>query len=173
MTTLILTINGGSSSIKFALFEVSREPQSRPQRLLRGGMERIGFSEAHFSVAGNDPEENFSKSIQASDAAGAIDILISWIRNHKKAASINAISHRIVHGGTKYYQPERITAAMLQELRQLSALDPDHLPMEIFLIETLQQHFPKLPQIACFDTAFHHDLPRIAQLLPIPRRYEA
>lgn len=173
MSPRILTINGGSSSIKFALFEVSRDTHSPPQRLFQGGIDRIGFSEATFYIEGNHPEENFSRSIQAPNSIVAIDVLISWIKDNKRCTAITAIAHRIVHGGTRYYQPERITVEMLQELHRLSVFDSDHLPMEILLIEKLQQEFSKLPQIACFDTAFHHDLPRVAQLLPIPRCYEA
>ena len=70
-------------------------------------------------------------------------------------------------------EPQRITAEMVEELHQLSPFDPEHLPEEILLTEAFHRRFPDLPQVACFDTAFHHDLPRVAQLLPIPRRYEA
>jgi len=78
-----------------------------------------------------------------------------------------------VDGGPKYYKPQRITAEMVEELRRLSPFDPDHMPEEILLTEAFHRRFPDLPQVACFDTAFHHDMPRVAQLLPIPRRYEA
>ena len=83
------------------------------------------------------------------------------------------MGHRVVHGGPKYNQPQRITAEMVEELHRLSPFDPEHLPEEILLTEAFHRRFPDLPQVACFDTAFHHDLPRVAQLLPIPRRYEA
>jgi acetate kinase len=86
---------------------------------------------------------------------------------------LTAIGHRIVHGGPKYGQPERITAEMMEELHRLSPFDPEHLPEEVLLTKAFHRRFPDLPQVACFDTAFHHDLPRVAQLLPIPRRYEA
>jgi len=78
-----------------------------------------------------------------------------------------------VHGGPKYWEPQRITPALVDQLRQLSPFDPDHLPEEILLTEAFHRRFPDLVQIACFDTAFHHDLPRVAKMLPIPRRYEA
>ena len=169
----ILTINGGSSSIKFALFEASHEAHSNPYRLFQGGIDRMGFPDARFYLEGNHPEENFSRLIQAPDSASAINILTSWIKDNKRCTAVAAIAHRIVHGGPRYYKPEEITGEMLQELRHLSTFDQDHLPMEILLIEKLQQEFSKLPHIACFDTAFHHDLPRVAQLLPIPRCYEA
>ena len=83
------------------------------------------------------------------------------------------MGHRVVHGGPKHIQPERITPQMVEELRRLSPFDPEHLPEEILLTEAFHRRFPELPQVACFDTAFHHDLPRVARLLPIPRRYAA
>jgi acetate kinase len=79
----------------------------------------------------------------------------------------------VVHGGPKYSAPQLITAEMVKELRRLSAFDPEHLPEEILLTHEFHRRFPDLPQVACFDTAFHHDLPRVARILPIPRRYEA
>ena len=83
------------------------------------------------------------------------------------------MGHRVVHGGPKYSDPQLITKEMVEELHQLTPFDPEHLPEEILLTEAFHRRFPDLPKIACFDTAFHHDLPRVAQLLPIPRRYEA
>ncbi len=83
------------------------------------------------------------------------------------------MGHRVVHGGPKYCEPALITKEMVEELRQLKPFDPEHLPEEIQLTEAFHHRFPDLPQVACFDTAFHRDLPRVARLLPIPRRYEA
>ncbi|NDP48223.1 MAG: acetate/propionate family kinase [Sulfuriferula multivorans] len=79
---------------------------------------------------------------------------------------------RVVHGGPLYCEPQRITVDMVEELRRLSPFDPEHLPQEILLTEAFHTRFPDLPQVACFDTAFHHDLPRVARMLPIPRRFE-
>jgi acetate kinase len=86
---------------------------------------------------------------------------------------LTAVGHRVVHGGPKYSEPQLITKEMVGELRQLTPFDPEHLPEEILLTEAFHRRFPDLPQVACFDTAFHHDLPRVARILPIPRRYEA
>ena len=86
---------------------------------------------------------------------------------------LTAVGHRVVHGGPSYWQPQRITAELLAELHRISPLDPAHLPGEILLAEAFHRRLPDLPQVACFDTAFHHDMPRVAQQLPIPRRYEA
>jgi acetate kinase len=103
----------------------------------------------------------------------AVDALMDWIAERSGRDGLTAVGHRVVHGGPKYSQPQRITAEMVAELRGLSPFDPEHLPEEILLTEAFHRRFPDLPQVACFDTAFHHDLPRVAMLLPIPRRYEA
>ncbi|MEH1870016.1 acetate/propionate family kinase [Nostoc sp.] len=164
----ILTINGGSSSIKFALFESG----DSLQRILEGGIERIGLPAASLQVKGLNPADNFSRLVSAPDHTAAVDALMDWIEKHS-GRNLSAVGHRVVHGGPKYSQPQRITAEMIEELHQLSPFDPEHLPEEILLTEAFHQRFPNLPQVACFDTAFHHDLPLVARLLPIPRRYEA
>jgi acetate kinase len=165
----ILTINGGSSSIKFALFEAGNPLQ----RVLEGALERIGLPEASLRVKGTDEADNFVRPVSASNHTEAVSILMDWIEQRIGRAALSAVGHRVLQGGAKYYKPQRITAEMVRELRQLSPFDPDHLPEEILLTEAFHHRFPDLPQIACFDTAFHHDLPRVAQILPIPRRYES
>jgi acetate kinase len=165
----ILTINGGSSSIKFALFEAS----SSLRRIWEGGIERIGQPEATLRVEGQSQADRYSQPVAAPDHTAAVNILMDWIEEHSGRESLTAVGHRIVHGGRKYNKPERITSKMIEELHRLSAFDPEHLPEEILLTEAFHRRVPDLPQVACFDTAFHHDLPRVVQLLPIPRRYEA
>jgi acetate kinase len=165
----ILTINGGSSSIKFALFRVG-DP---PQRLLEGGIERIGQPEATLRVKDLNGGDNFSRLVAAPDHSAAVGALMGWIVESSGRGALTGIGHRVVHGGPTYSQPQRITPEMIEELSRLSPFDPEHLPEEIMLIEAVRRRFPDLPQVACFDTAFHHDLPRVARLLPIPRRYEA
>jgi acetate kinase len=164
----ILTINGGSSSIKFALFETDA---SLP-RILGGGIDRIGQPGATLRVKGLNPGDNLSQPVAAPDLTAAVGVLIDSIEERSGHDAFTAVGHRVVHGGPKYSQPQRITAEMVEELRRLSPFDPDHLPEEILLTEEFHRRFPDLPQVACFDTAFHHDLPRVAQMLPIPRRYE-
>ena len=165
----ILTINGGSSSIKFALFEAG----GSLRRIVEGGIERIGLPEATLRVKGLNPSDNFSQVVKAPDHTVAVGALMDWIEGHRGQYALSAVGHRVVHGGPKYYNPQIITAEMIEELRQLSPFDPEHLPEEVLLTEAFHRRFTDLPQVACFDTAFHHDLPRVAQLLPIPRRYEA
>ena len=165
----ILTINGGSSSIKFALFEAA----DSLQRVLEGRMERIGLPEASLQVKGSNPADNFSRSVTAPDHTVAVGALMDWIEERGGRDALTAVGHRVVHGGPKYSGPQVITTEMVEELHRLSPFDPDHMPEELLLTAAFHRRFPHLPQVACFDTAFHHDLPRAAQLLPIPRRYEA
>jgi acetate kinase len=164
----ILSVNGGSSSIKFALFEAT----DSLDRILEGGLDRIGSSNAIFHVKANNPIEDDSRPVSAPDHAAAVGVLMDWIEKRSEGTTLIAVGHRVLQGGPKYYKPQRITADMIAELHQLSSFDPEHIPEEIELIEATSRRFPGLPQIACFDTAFHHDLPRVAQLLPIPRRYD-
>jgi acetate kinase len=165
----ILTINGGSSSIKFALFEAG--PPLRKD--LEGGIERIGLPDGVFRVKGSNPADTFSKPVTAADHQAAVGVLMDWVEKRAGPGALAAVGHRVVHGGPKYSDPRRITAEMVEELRTLSPFDPEHLPEEILLTEAFHRRYPGLPQVACFDTSFHHDLPRVARLLPIPRRYEA
>jgi acetate kinase len=165
----ILTINGGSSSIKFALFEAG----DSLRRIIEGGIERIGLPEATLRVKGLNQVDSFSRLVTAPDHTTAVGVLMDWIEERGVRDTLTAVGHRVVHGGPKYSEPQQITAEMVEELRRLSPFDPEHLPEEILLTEAFHRRFPDLPQVACFDTAFHHDLPRVARLLPIPRRYEA
>ena len=165
----ILTINGGSSSIKFALFEAG-DPL---RRVLEGEIERIGLPDARLWVKGLNAADNLSRPVTATDHTVAVEALMDWIEAHSGRGALSAVGHRVVHGGPNYCEPQRITAEMVEELRRLSPFDPEHLPEEILLTEAFHRRYPDLPQVACFDTAFHHDLPRVAQQLPIPRRYEA
>ncbi len=165
----ILTINGGSSSIKFAQFVAG----DGLGRILEGEIDRIGAPEVGLRVTGLDSMDTFSRLVTVPDHTVAVGILMDWIEARGGPDALAAVGHRVVHGGPNYWEPQRITAEMLAELHRLSPLDPAHLPGEILLAEEFHRRFPDLPQVACFDTAFHHDLPRVAQQLPIPRRYEA
>ena len=166
--TRILTINGGSSSIKFALYQVG-EPL---KRRLYGKMDRIGLSGTNLTFNNPTRNQQDSVSIAVSDHRSAVDVLIDWLVEQDGFASVGALGHRVVHG-MEHLQPEIVTQGLLDELRRITPYDPDHLPREIELIEAFRQRQPKLPQVACFDTAFHHTMLRVAKLLPIPRRFDA
>jgi acetate kinase len=165
----VLAVNGGSSSIKFALFEAG----ASLERLLKGGIDQIGSPNAVFHLKAANSDDSFSRPVAASNHTIAVNMLMDCIEKRSDRGALVAIGHRVLQGGPKYHKPQRITADMIAELHRLSLFDPEHIPEEIELIEASRSRFPDLPQIACFDTTFHHDMPRVAQLMPIPRRYEA
>jgi acetate kinase len=164
----ILTINGGSSSIKFAVYREG-EPLRRG---LYGAVDRIGMSGTNLTF--HDPAANRkeTRNLTAFDHKSAAVPLIDWLEQQHGFASIRAVGHRVVHG-MRHAAPEPVTQELLDELHRISPYDPDHLPREIELIETFRQRHPQLPQVACFDTAFHRTMPRVATMLPIPRHYYA
>jgi acetate kinase len=165
---LLLTMNGGSSSIRFALYHI--EETLKPG--LSGKVDRIGLSGTNLAfhdLARKQPE---SRNLTATDHKSAANSLIDWLEKQIDFKSVKAVGHRVVHG-MKHTEPEIVTQELLDELHRISPYDPDHLPREIELIETFRQRHPKLPQVACFDTAFHQTIPRVAKLLPLPRRFDA
>ena len=164
----ILTINGGSSSIRFALFRIE-EPLKRG---LYGKVDRIGLSGTTLTFHDPTKDQQDSRSLAASDHESAANLLIDWLEAQDSFESVGAVGHRVVHG-MKHIQPEIVTKDLLDELHRIRPYDPDHLPREIELIEAFRRRHPKLPQVACFDTAFHCTMPRVAKLLPIPRRFDA
>ena len=164
----VLTINGGSSSIKFALYQTG----GSLGRTLYGKVDRIGLSGTNLTFHDATGKPQNSHSVAASDHKSAAKFLIDWLEEQNGFASVRAVGHRVVHG-MKHTEPELVTQELLDELHRLRPYDPEHLPREIELIAALRQRRPKLPQVACFDTAFHRTMPRVAKLLPIPRRYDA
>ena len=162
----ILTINSGSSSIRFAVYEAG-EP---PRRRLDGKIDRIGLNGTNLTV--NDPavKPQVPRRLGAADHRKAAGFLMDWLQAQPVFASVKAAGHRVVHG-MKHSEPQRVTARLLAELHRITPYAPEHLPRGIALIEAFLRRHPKLPQVACFDTAFHRSMPKVAKLLPIPRRY--
>ena len=165
----ILTINAGSSSIKFASFEAG----AILRRVYAGTIEKIGLQNATLQIESVEPADSMSERVSAPDHIAAMGVLINWIERRGQTYALSGVGHRVVHGGPSYSAPQRITPELLDELRRISSFDPQHLPQEIMIVEAVARRYPDLPQVACFDTAFFQDLPRVARLLPIPRRYEA
>jgi acetate kinase len=164
----ILTINGGSSSIKFALYEAVNPLK----RGLHGTVDRIGLSGTNLTFHDVDGKPQASRKLALAGHKSAANSLIDWLEKQIDFKSVKGVGHRVVHG-MKHTEPELVTKKLLDELRRISPNDPDHLPREIELIEVILQRHPKLPQVACFDTSFHQTMPRVAKLLPIPRRFDA
>ena len=163
----VLTINGGSSSIKFALFSSG----SPLKRLFGGQVERIGTPGTLLTATRDNSSTLDEHPIAASNFQDGIQVVLAYLLQRIGTSVIIAIGHRIVKGGVHLVDNQLITPEVIAELRRMQPLDLDHLPREIALIDAFGKAFPKVPQIACFDTAFHKDIPRIAQLLPIPRHY--
>jgi acetate kinase len=163
----ILTINGGSSSIKFALYRVDRVLT----RFLSGKIDRIGLEDSTFTFNNENGVNQDIPEAGVSDYHSSIIFLMDWLEKQIDFSFLRGVGHRVVLG-MKYTEPELITQKLLVELHSITTYDPDHLPSEIELIEVLSQRYPKMSQVACFDTAFHRTMPRVAKLLPIPRRFD-
>ena len=164
----ILAINGGSSSIRFALYEAGEALR----QLVRGKVDRIGSTGTTLSLEEGAGGPKSCREIVAPDHRTAVSAFLDWLQSRQEFASIAGVGHRIVHG-MAHTDPERVTTELLDELRQLTPYDPDHLPGEIELIEVFRRRCPEVPQVVCFDTAFHRTLPPVAKRLAIPRRYAA
>jgi acetate kinase len=167
MTPALLILNAGSSSLKFAVFRTS--PAGAPQAEYRGLIEAIGRS-ARFKVFhAPDAGGRVDQAVAAGDPEAALSHLLDWLDARHPDLDLRAAGHRVVHGGADYRQPVRVDAAVLADLEQLIPLSPLH---SLAGIRALARLRPELPQIACFDTAFHHTLPPRAQRFALPRDLE-
>lgn len=163
----VLTVNGGSSSVKFAIFEAG----TPPVRGLSGAVERVGSADAFLRAAGGDrPAER--RPLPSVDYDHAVDGLLNRLDELGELGRVTAVGHRVVHGGPAHSEPQVVTPELLAELRAAVPFAPAHLPAEIRLIEAIAPRLPGVPQMACFDTAFHRDLPPVAARLPVPRRFQ-
>ncbi|MCX7171150.1 MAG: acetate/propionate family kinase [Proteobacteria bacterium] len=182
MADAILVLNAGSSSIKFALFEYPRDAGDRRQidrqAALSGQIDGIGASGAD------------STRLTAHDAAGhlladqplgnppqsgegqhrhALDVLLGWLGEHEDGITVRAVGHRVVHGAENYAQPILLDATIRADLARFIPLAPLHQPHNLDAIRAVAELLPDLPQVACFDTAFHRSQPAVAQLFALPR----
>ena len=164
----VLAINAGSSSLKFSLYQSS----GLLQLSLRGKIARIGLSDTRLMVRDSTGASTQRRIDDVVDHVSAARTLTDWLDEADFRPAVRAIGHRVVHGGVRYSVPTRVDGELTKELRNISSYSPEHLPAELALIEHFSQGYPGIPQVVCFDTTFHHHLPRVAQLLPIPRRYE-
>jgi len=160
----ILIINAGSSSIKFALYE----KQNKLKQVLSGKIDRIGLKDASFTI--KQGNKKTKENIDASSFHTATSSLIDWFEKQDWFNDVKAIGHRIVHG-MQHTKAEIISGDLLNELNSISSYDPDHLPAEIDIIQTIQKKHSQLIQICCFDTAFHTTIPMVAKTFAIPKKY--
>ena len=162
----ILTINTGSSSLKVALYEMGREAT----RVLTGEIERIGIPGGRLRVTDADGATLIDQGGDLADHGAALEVMLAWLRRLPELNLI-AVGHRVVHGGIHYREPQRVTLELITVLRGLIPIAPNHLPQAIQTIQAAVRAFPNLPQVACFDTAFHRHMLRMAQLYPLPRHF--
>jgi acetate kinase len=162
----ILVMNSGSSSIRFAVYQVSESLQ----KILHGKIDRIGLKNTTLQFDDVINQHRDTVEIAVTNHSAAASYLMDWLLKQNIFSSVIGVGHRIVHG-MRHTESERVTDALLAELHRIKPCDPKHLPGEIALIEAFHQSYPMIPQVACFDTAFHQTMPEIAKLLPIPRRY--
>ncbi|HEY2735475.1 MAG TPA: acetate/propionate family kinase [Polyangiales bacterium] len=161
---VVLSINVGSSSLKFALFALAG---TREERLAAGSIDRIGQANSQLSLRLSDgPDQKHDVAFADQEAAivGAFDTLQA-----QRLPPPEAVGHRLVHGGPDHFDPVRVDAALLEALRDAVQYAPLHLPSALRAIEVVSARFPALEQVACFDTAFHAGMPEIARRLPLPR----
>jgi acetate kinase len=161
-----LSINGGSSSIRFAAYSTVE----LRGKMLSGKIDRIGLSGTNLTVTDRSGRPSKPRRIAATDHHAAAEVLLDYLEAQPVFAAVTAVGHRVVHG-MRHSQPERVTPRLLAELRRITPFDPDHLPSEVAIIEEFRRRHPKLPQVACFDTAFHRTMPAVARVMAIPRKY--
>ena len=166
---VILTINVGSSSLKFAVY---RRPHSRSRLdlILSGKLERIAVSGGQFVAHDDHRTVLVERQIELPNYETALNAMLDWLMGTTHGRELGVVGHRVVQGAGQDNQPQLVTPALLQTLKGLIPLAPDHLPQEIEAIEILQRLHPNLKQIVCFDTAFHRTMPRTAQLYGLPMK---
>lgn len=160
----ILTINTGSSSLKVALYEGGREET----RILTGEVERIGVPEGRFRLTDAHGATLIDQGGDLPDHGAALGAALAGLRRFRPELDLDAVGHRVVHGGIHYSEPQRVTPELIAALRELIPIAPDHMPQAVQAIQAAVESYPGLPQVACFDTAFHRHMPRTAQLYPLP-----
>ena len=160
-----LVLNAGSSSLRFAIFDFETL-----QRGLSGKIDRVGSSQMVMEFRNPREQASSSLAILGEDWEAAIRFLLEWLEESDYLSSVKAVGHRVVHG-RQHPGPCRITASLLVELNDLVRYDPAHLPQALLLMRAFRERLLDVVQVACFDTSFHREMPVVAQMLPIPRRY--
>lgn len=160
----ILTINSGSSSVKLALYHMGPSEML----MLSGKIDRIGLPGSHLEMKDADGKVMTKRELSLPNHETALKALLDWLQDHIRRQRLDAVGHRLVHGGVKYTYPQRVTPELLASLKELIPLAPGHLPQEVRTIEAVQQLYPALKQVACFDTAFHRQMPDLAQMYALP-----
>lgn len=160
----ILTMNRGSATLKAALYGTG----GHEELLLSMTVDEAGNSGDRLKIDDASGSALLDSGVDSSRPENALEVLFAWLGEHGFLSGLAAAGHRLVHGGSRYREPQRITPEFLTEIEQLIPLDPDHLPAAIRGIKFIAKRFPELPQVACFDTAFHSSLPKVARMYALP-----
>jgi acetate kinase len=161
----IMTINSGSSSIKFSLYHIALAEAL----MLSGRIERIGIRPSLFHAKKADGGTLVEQQLDLPDHDAALKVLFDWLQKDARGQNFDVVGHRVVHGGKQFTQPNLVTPGLVKILKDLFPVDPDHLPHELKAIEAVSRFYPELRQVVCFDTAFHSHMPKVAQICAIPR----
>ena len=172
MTAHVLVLNAGSSSLKFGLYQ--RAEQDSLALVAKGQVEGIRTRprfRARDAAGGVLADQDLGAEVR--DGASALDWLAEWLASRFEHESLAAVGHRVVHGGQRYTLPTLVTPEIVQELKELSPLAPLHQPFNLAAIEAVFERMPEIPQVACFDTAFHRGHSAVADLIPLPEDLRA
>ena len=153
--------------MKSALYEAG----GSEELLLSITVDEPGSSGSHLRIQEPSGTALLNSLVDSKQPNAALEAMFAWLEQHSFLSRIDAAGHRLVHGGSQYSQPQRITPQFLSDVEQLVPLDPDHLPAAIRGIKFIAEKFPELPQVACFDTAFHRLLPKVARMYALPRAF--
>ncbi|MEN6559025.1 MAG: acetate/propionate family kinase [Thermoguttaceae bacterium] len=162
----VLTINSGSSSVKAAVYRMG---PALERLLFSGSVERIGLHGGRFHGRDAEGQPLVEEQHELPDHETAIQVLLPWLEKRLPEGKLDAVGHRVVHGGPDYVQPVCASSDVVAALQRLIRLAPEHLPHELSVVRAIQRHYPSLQQVLCFDTAFHRHMPEVAQRYPLPR----
>jgi acetate kinase len=164
----LLTINTGSSSLKAGLYRMGP-----PEELdLAAKADRIGHDGSRLRISDGRGASLLDREEDLPGHEAALAALFAWLRERGLDRNLAAVGHRLVHGGSQYRAPHLVTAELLAALQELVPIDPEHLPQALAAIRAVGKTFPKIPQVACFDTAFHRQMPPVAKRYALPREIE-
>jgi acetate kinase len=166
MAATILTLNGGSSSLKFAVYRADAVGESA---ILSGAAEAIGSPQGNFWVRAGE-RLAVERREAFAEHADAVRVMFAALRE-QGITKLSAAGHRIVHGGPCFHEPRLIDSPLISRLKEAAVFAPIHVPRQIAMIEAVSQHYPDLAQVACFDTAFHSQIPEVARRFPLPRQF--
>jgi acetate kinase len=157
-------MNRGSATLKSAIYEIG----DREELVVSMTVDRAGVSGDRLKIADPCGAALLDSAVDSGDKNSALEAMFKWLGEHDYLSRLTGAGHRLVHGGPRYREPQRVTPEFLSEIEKLVPLDPDHMPAAIAGIKFIARKFPDLPQVACFDTAFHGSLPKVARMYALP-----